>query len=1523
MGMRIIGLCIGLVLGLGCWSAHAEEALCATVKIEIQQELTMERQGFEASMRITNSLDTFSLENVSVKVLFTDANGNPVVATSNTSASNAAFYIRVDETRDLSGYTEGADGYVQGGVIAPKHIGEMRWLIIPTATAAGQLKDGKLYFVGAELRYSYGGKDEVVNVAPDSIVVKPQPALTLDYFLTQEVVGDNGFTPEIEPAEPYTLGVRINNTGYGFAKSVKIESAQPRIVENKQGLAVNFKILGSYIEDQPSSPTMLINFGDIEPTGITTGRWIMESNLAGKFISFTASFTHADDLGGQLTSLLQATNANFLVRDVLVDLPGRDSIRDFLAYNSQHDLYVFESETTGANTTLCNSCSKVAALSASVGNSGGSTSSFKHDAQAGLSFAQAVDPYSGTRVLSRVIRADGTLVNPQNAWLSKSRAADNIHFNYFVNIFDNNSSGNYTLYWGGDVIDIPQPPVIQYLPDRVTYEGGNVGFVVQASDPNNTVPTLSLDSFPTGAGFNLNQPNSGVFSWSPALGQAGNYYLTFSATDGELTSQRGVNIRVNPANDTDGDGMDDAWEMSHFGNLNHDGSADSDGDGRSDLDEFNENSDPNLAENRPVAPQILSPIFNADTLAGSELPLTPAIAVTNGTQPAEVGATAIVFELYADEALTQLIASTTKDAGETTTEWTIFADELEEGQSFEDNHLYYWRAKTVQVGEGQISSTWVKSQFFINTQNDAPSQPQISAPTDGAKTTAVSPILVINNSTDIDRDSLTYGFEIYNEGSLTIPVANVSGLVQGNNGATGWKVPKILEEDGHYQWRATATDIHGLSVASPWAHFVVDTQNNPPPSPSVVSPSAMEMVASLGADNSLVLTVAKVADPEGVSVNYYFELDKVNTFDSADLKTSAAINEANNQAAWTVTQLVDGEHYFWRVKTSDGQTESDWTTSEFTVSLVNNPPPAPVLQNPVGGVVVTSQSVLFEVNPVQDPEGEIVTYQLEVYVDAALTQLVYSASSLNGQWSVEGQLSDQSTYYWHVKAEDQSGNASAWSSAESFTIHLPQTNQTPQISFVAPTQDLTLDENGILIQWVDEDPDDNASITISAQNGLGQIQVMATKEEDPDGDWDSYRLMPGVLAPGRYYILLKIDDGEQSGQVKSCCLITVPEPGTGLKSFWQFNEGTGDTTVAADSVGALTFSTIKSNPAAAAPQWVAGRNVIGDYALSFDGIGSYVQLPVQTTLPLLGDTTLSFWVNTSTLGSSIPFNAPAVIGRLNNDNRDGITWGSVGSAGQFGFALGDVRVLSMKPIADGQWHQIDITRNATGGAEDGVVRIYVDGAIEAESRPSDSHYSPLINSILGFGVRNNFYTGTNYRINTSSLFFSGMLDDIKIFDRSLSQSEIVANYLQASGAASVPASVLSQDIAQGIYQAEAASIFKGQIMTDHPNYSGIGFVDYDQAIDSYVEWVVRSDMDKSVTLQFAYSNGGAVERPMTLSVNDVTIDSQIPFTRTPTWDLWAIQTSTVNLKQGVNIIRLTATNQYGGPNVDYLKVISN
>ena len=118
-------------------ATHAQEPVCARVKIEIKQELTLERQAFDATMRINNGLDTTSLDNVSVNVTFKDEQGNSVKATSDPNDTSASFFIRIDT---LDGITD-----VNGnGRVAPASTAEIHWLIIPAPGSGGSIPSGKL-----------------------------------------------------------------------------------------------------------------------------------------------------------------------------------------------------------------------------------------------------------------------------------------------------------------------------------------------------------------------------------------------------------------------------------------------------------------------------------------------------------------------------------------------------------------------------------------------------------------------------------------------------------------------------------------------------------------------------------------------------------------------------------------------------------------------------------------------------------------------------------------------------------------------------------------------------------------------------------------------------------------------------------------------------------------------------------------------------------------------------------------------------------------------------------------------------------------------------------------------------------------------------------------------------------------------------------------------------------------------------------------------------------------------------------
>lgn len=1140
MAHRYIAIIAAFFTLLLQWQvAKAEEALCAQVKIEILQELTLERQAFEATMRITNSLDLYAIEDIQVAINFKDENENDVLATSDSSASSAAFFIRLDYDDGLEALATGANGAITDGRIAPKTIGEMRWLIIPTPGASGDLPTGKLYFVGATLTYKYGGQEERVEVAPDTIIVKPQPVLTLDYFLTEEIYGDDAFTKDIvEPVVPYNLGIRLANNGKGEAKSVTIDSAQPKIVENELGLLIGFKITGSYVNDEQAEPSLKMNFGDIPAGDRTVGRWIMETTLSGKFIEFGATVSHAAEYGGDLTSLIEAANTHFLVKDVQVDLPGRDSVNDFLAHNGGDtdtpDLWVYESEPLGVKTAACDDCAEVTRISATLGAEQNQVDG-KHrlltstETVPGFGYIKVADPYQGSKVLSKAIRSDGSVLKVENAWLSKERSDDHINFDYFIHIFDDNTTITYDLVFD-ELTSLPQPPVIAYINDKTTYEGGQIGFLIRTSDPNGTIPELTIDQLPLGASFEYDNQGKGVFKWFPQIGQAGTYPVTFVASDGALTTSLTVIITVNSATDTDGDGLLDQWEIENFGDLSRDGLGDFDGDGYSDLEEFERGWNPTEAAKAPDVPQIDSPAYGAETST-----LEPELIIQNSRHADELVVT-YEYEVYADEAMTNQVFSITNVAeGYEKTTQVMQADLAQ--QAVSDNAWYFWRARGVApegVGE------WAYGKFFINTQNDLPTVPAISAPADASMLADLQPVLSINNSFDVDGDALTYGFKLFAEADLVTPVAEISGLAPGENGHTDWQVPVELVENQRYKWQAEVTDEHDASVSSAMSGFMVNLANDAPSAPVVVLPVDQQGIAQ----NSATLVVNNGVDPEYQSLSYYFELDEVNTFDSGARILSGEVLEGANatsgQTAFTFDQLVENQTYHWRVKVSDGELDSDWVQASFTVNAVNEAPSIPTVSNPGNDATVEVVQPNLSVNPSVDLDSDEISYEFELYADLALTQGVTSDVVAGLIWTVPVSLPDNSYYYWRARAKDEHGLTSEWSSVSRFFVNKDGYNDPPQLTMVLPNQNVELTDGQVLIQWTDADPDSDAKITLSYMGDNGESGVIAENlSEDADGVSDQFNWNVTGLPVGNYTITADIEDEGSFFSVDACCTVSI------------------------------------------------------------------------------------------------------------------------------------------------------------------------------------------------------------------------------------------------------------------------------------------------------------------------------------------------------------------------------------------------
>ena len=507
-------------------------AVCAMVKIEIQQTLTLERQAFDATMKIHNGFTELPLEAVDIEVLFTDADENSIPATTNPNDTNALFFIRVDSLSNIDAATN--------GTIAAGQSAEIHWLIIPALGASGTNTAGQLYYVGATLNYRLQGQDLTVDVTPDWITVQPMPRLTLDYFLPAQVYGDDPFTTTIEPPVPYSLGLRILNTGHGPATAVKMESAQPEIVQNDLGLLLGYTILGTEVNGAGAARTLTADFGAIGAGEAGLARWTMETTLMGEFTEFAADISHSDALGGRLTSLIQEVQTHTLVRDVWVDLPGRDAILDLLGKDDT-GLTVYESDAIDSAVTNWTGQGSLTRVQGGAGD-------HLYDAvvplNAGPFYAEWSYPDGATRDVRTVIRADGKVLKAANAWIEQRRERGTDPWEYYFCLFDTDQGGAYQVTFQPRTVQPNQMPVLHFIGRQVVGEGEALGFIVQASDPDGTLPVLSALALPAGATFTNLGTGEGEFTWATQAGDYGVHPVRFIASDGEIEDWEIVRIYV-------------------------------------------------------------------------------------------------------------------------------------------------------------------------------------------------------------------------------------------------------------------------------------------------------------------------------------------------------------------------------------------------------------------------------------------------------------------------------------------------------------------------------------------------------------------------------------------------------------------------------------------------------------------------------------------------------------------------------------------------------------------------------------------------------------------------------------------------------------------------------------------------------------------------------------------------------------------------------------------------------------------
>lgn len=433
-------------------TAIAQDGTCARVRLEIPQEAVVTRSAFRATLTLTNSESVRVLDGIRVEIEIRDANGE---------RATRRFAISPPE---LTGIDD-VDGT---GSVAPMTTAKASWTIVPTRDAAPI--EPAPYDFGGTLSYTLDGVTVVVPLYPDRLTVVPDALLSFKYFLQRDVYSDDPHTSDIvEPTEPFTLGLMVHNAGFGTARSLRITSAQPKIVDNVRGLLIDFRIVGAEVGGRSFSPSLTADFGDLDPGATAVARWLMTSSLQGHFVEYNARYEHVSSLGDPRVSLIDSLEVFELIHAVRAAAPSDDGLPDFMT-NQLSPTTVppdplevpsgpgADPDRLDLPDTVHLSDGRVETvttiLDAVVTPFPAEVRVEVSDAvPSGWTYIKIPDPFNGQLLLTEAHRSDGTdLLLGYNAWQTDRTFIDyegqavrlhRIHF------FDRGGDGNYTLVFRG------------------------------------------------------------------------------------------------------------------------------------------------------------------------------------------------------------------------------------------------------------------------------------------------------------------------------------------------------------------------------------------------------------------------------------------------------------------------------------------------------------------------------------------------------------------------------------------------------------------------------------------------------------------------------------------------------------------------------------------------------------------------------------------------------------------------------------------------------------------------------------------------------------------------------------------------------------------------------------------------------------------------------------------------------------------------------------------------------------------
>jgi hypothetical protein len=196
----------------------------------------------------------------------------------------------------------------------------------------------------------------------------------------------------------------------------------------------------------------------------------------------------------------------------------------------------------------------------------------------------------------------------------------------------------------------------------------------------------------------------------------------------------------------------------------------------------------------------------------------------------------------------------------------------------------------------------------------------------------------------------------------------------------------------------------------------------------------------------------------------------------------------------------------------------------------NKVPTTPTLVSPTNGKLCIDNSVGFQWNTATDPDGDVITYQIQVAKDNQFTQI---AHSLNESSTIKIiSLEKAMAYYWRVKATDSKSLSGSYSAV--FNFYTEGTGETNHIPFspelVKPVLNSIVQTTTATLEWNANDVDVADALTFDVF--FGTVNPPTTKI----GNNQTAKTLntPNLVSSTNYYWKVLVKDGkggETIGQV--------------------------------------------------------------------------------------------------------------------------------------------------------------------------------------------------------------------------------------------------------------------------------------------------------------------------------------------------------------------------------------------------------